>query len=286
MRLVCPNCEAQYEVGEGVIPDEGRDVQCSNCGNTWFQHPEGFDPRPAEDPAPAPYGGNDAGRDRARRATAENFEDNLRQALGDDPEDEPLPDPDPSGPAPRTVTPRRELSADVAGILREEAEHERTIRKREAETRIETQPDLGLEETTEPNHNARAEAESNRVTNLRKSAGAVAATSRRNLLPDIEEINSTLRSTTERKREASGPVSDDVMGYQSRSRGFRMGFMLMVMLALVAIIAYLFSATIIEIAPGTEPYLKAFIRNADIARVWLENTVERLTLFIESQTGS
>ncbi len=41
MRLKCPNCGAQYEVPDAVIPDEGRDVQCSNCGNTWFQaHPD------------------------------------------------------------------------------------------------------------------------------------------------------------------------------------------------------------------------------------------------------
>lgn len=38
MRLICPNCGAQYEVPESVIPENGRDVQCSSCGNTWFQH--------------------------------------------------------------------------------------------------------------------------------------------------------------------------------------------------------------------------------------------------------
>lgn len=37
MRLVCPNCEAKYEVPEDAIPDTGRDVQCTNCGHTWFQ---------------------------------------------------------------------------------------------------------------------------------------------------------------------------------------------------------------------------------------------------------
>jgi predicted Zn finger-like uncharacterized protein len=39
MRLVCPNCAAQYEVDDSAIPDNGRDVQCANCGNTWFQGP-------------------------------------------------------------------------------------------------------------------------------------------------------------------------------------------------------------------------------------------------------
>ncbi len=37
LRLVCPNCTAQYEVDESVIPEAGRDVQCSNCGHTWWQ---------------------------------------------------------------------------------------------------------------------------------------------------------------------------------------------------------------------------------------------------------
>ncbi|HHB81612.1 MAG TPA: thioredoxin, partial [Aliiroseovarius sp.] len=41
MRLVCPNCGAQYEVDSRVIPENGRDVQCSNCGHTWFQKPAG-----------------------------------------------------------------------------------------------------------------------------------------------------------------------------------------------------------------------------------------------------
>ncbi len=39
MRLVCPNCGAQYEVPDDVIPTTGRDVQCSNCGHTWFENP-------------------------------------------------------------------------------------------------------------------------------------------------------------------------------------------------------------------------------------------------------
>jgi len=38
MRLTCPNCGAQYEVPEAAIPEAGRDVQCSACGETWVQH--------------------------------------------------------------------------------------------------------------------------------------------------------------------------------------------------------------------------------------------------------
>ena len=37
MRLVCPNCEARYEVPDDAIPDAGRDVQCASCGHAWYQ---------------------------------------------------------------------------------------------------------------------------------------------------------------------------------------------------------------------------------------------------------
>lgn len=39
MRLICPSCEAQYEIPDEMIPEEGRDVQCADCEHTWFQPP-------------------------------------------------------------------------------------------------------------------------------------------------------------------------------------------------------------------------------------------------------
>ena len=65
MRLICPNCSAQYEIDASMIPDAGRDVQCSNCGHTWFElppAPPGFADAPEpeaaveETPAPEPTG--------------------------------------------------------------------------------------------------------------------------------------------------------------------------------------------------------------------------------------
>jgi len=55
MRLTCPDCAAQYEVADGAIPEAGRDVQCSNCGHTWFQQAAGgADPAVGATPAPDP----------------------------------------------------------------------------------------------------------------------------------------------------------------------------------------------------------------------------------------
>ncbi|AGT07631.1 zinc-ribbon domain-containing protein [Paracoccus aminophilus] len=45
MRLICPNCDAQYEIDSTLVPPKGRDVECSSCGQVWFQ--------PGERSAPA-----------------------------------------------------------------------------------------------------------------------------------------------------------------------------------------------------------------------------------------
>ena len=63
MRLTCPNCGAEYEVPDGMVPAAGRHVQCTACHTRWFvrgvprHRPDrGPDPAPPRDlvrPAPA-----------------------------------------------------------------------------------------------------------------------------------------------------------------------------------------------------------------------------------------
>ena len=36
MRLTCPNCGADYDIPEGMVPAAGRHVQCSTCHTRWF----------------------------------------------------------------------------------------------------------------------------------------------------------------------------------------------------------------------------------------------------------
>ncbi|WP_444463295.1 zinc-ribbon domain-containing protein [Rhodobacter capsulatus] len=95
MRLICPRCGAQYEVDDVVIPAAGRDVQCSGCGQTWFQ------------PSRAML---DAAQEQARD-DADRL-DGWDVAEGTAPtEPEPAPDPDPEGLA---GAPARRLARDRA----------------------------------------------------------------------------------------------------------------------------------------------------------------------------
>lgn len=120
MRLICPNCAAQYEVDAALIPDGGRDVQCSSCGHTWFQ--------------PEPAGRSGAALSLSPETA---WRDEFDEAEDDG---EPLPPPPPT---------RRRIDAAAMAILREEAAREAAERQREAAA-LETQGDLGLSEAGAP----------------------------------------------------------------------------------------------------------------------------------------
>ena len=104
MRLTCPNCEAQYEVSDSVIPLHGRDVQCSNCGQTWFQTHPTAEPNPVEeDDEPQP--GDDALPDVAAGSWVDPA-----------PEDAPNPAPDQPEPAlTQAVPPAVPDPSDIPG---------------------------------------------------------------------------------------------------------------------------------------------------------------------------
>ena len=256
MRLICPNCGAQYEVEDSVIPDDGRDVQCSNCGHTWFQRPAHMDQALAEE------------LDQHFEADAEEF--------GDAPEQEEKTN---YSPAPKPARERRGLDPQVADVLREEAAHEAAARRGQ-DTSLETQPELGLDDSGDraASRTAAARARMARLrsahdTNPEAAAAALAAAaSRRDLLPDIEEINSTLRATQDR---SEGVVDSSYTAPTPKPQkgrgGLRKGFILVVLLAVIATAVYVMAPKIIALVPQAEPFLITYVAFANELRA---NAVE------------
>lgn len=329
MRISCPNCGAQYEVDDALIPETGRDVQCSNCGKGWFQNkpvheavegaapstseiepdhdfgeperePE-YEPPVAEDrvdensPAEAAVEESDAEVE-AHGAQApgdtEPYEE-VASSISDDSEDFPLEEetgethePEPEGleeiepvevspeitepdepsvdedkPAPDRAP--RNTDENVLAVLREEAEREISARRAEQSTGLETQPDLGLEETSERRGTGPGET---------AQAAAISASTRRDLLPDIDEINSSLRSDADREAETDAAHEGYVV--QESRRGFRLGFGLMVLLAAALVGLYVASGWIAGNVPGLEPYIIAYVDWANGVRDWFDGVLE------------
>lgn len=268
MRLTCPNCDAKYEVPDEVVPVAGRDVQCSNCGQTWFQH--------HPDHAPQEDMGLDLG------------------APADDEEVAPPP------PRPGKEPERRQLDPAVADILRQEAEAEFEARRARQSGGLETQPDLGLTESDpepepqpapEENADQRALEAKKRMARMRgeaepaAAAGGAALGSRRELLPDIEEINSTLRSESGRGSRDADVHSDAERSGSKRRSGFRRGFMLvMLILALMALV-YVYAPQIAANLPQADPYLSAYVTWVDQMRIWLDGQVQAGLTWLDSMAS-
>lgn len=270
MRLTCPNCDAQYEVPDEVIPHEGRDVQCSNCGDTWFQaHPDNPVTAPDvadEPPVPEP----EAEAEPEPQAVDDGYQDDPAKDNAQDEAPEESPD---DTPPPQ----QSETDPGISGILREEAEREAQLRASEAQAPLESQPDLGLDNAPGDEPGRRALQARERMARIRGQETVktkVDPGSRRGLLPDIEEINSTLRSSDDgaSANTAVGAVHiDDPV----RKRGFSRGFALILIVAVVMALVYVNAGKISDTVPQTETALNGYVSTIDQARLWLDTKLSQ-----------
>lgn len=286
MRLTCPNCGAQYEVPDEVIPADGRDVQCSNCGHTWYQDHPAHPARMFDTEEEIEEAGVTRSEEELRAAlTGEEPEEPEYEA---EPADEPEPEPElvaagedafyaeslpeeeeepealPSAPA------RHALDDAVSDILREEAEREARLRAAEAGG-VETQPELGLESYDHDDAEHRARQARERMTRLRyddQEEEEAQPASRRDLLPDIEEINSTLRANGG-GRLAAGDVAVETEEAAQRS-GMMRGFSLAVLIGAALLLIYGNAPRIARSVPQADPMLSAYVAMVDQARYWLD----------------
>ena len=316
MRLTCPNCKAQYEVDAAVIPLAGRDVQCSNCGQTWFQLPEAVDEAPPlrlteADEAPDTVVGN----------LDDDLLDEVDAGLGYFHDAEPMTDDEPQadvGPEPvagaapgleATTTPaeteladldddddeddtpaspleaftRRKLDDAVLNVLREEAERETTARQSEGAS-LETQTELGLETASDEPAPASAVREEGQdtLTVVNQAVAAMVAANgpaptqagratKSVLLPDIDDINSTLRASSERGSDAAASAAPEAV--QKRKSDFQRGFATSILVVAVLLLPYLAGNMIAASVPALAPAITAYSAAIDGLRSHLQDIV-------------
>lgn len=186
---------------------------------------------------------------------------------------------------------RNALDPAVADVLRQEAEYETQAREADAVEALEMQQELGLDDRRdeEDEQGADARARMLRIRGLTDSSDedtpsdidTAAHHSRRELLPDIEEINSTLRSTDD--RNATEAASGAVPTKARRRNGFRLGVALMVLVATLLLVTYSFNREITKSYPAAEPAVAALMQTMNGARVWLDSLVTDGMLWLNHQ---
>ncbi len=315
MRLVCPNCDAQYEVDDAAIPLAGRDVQCSNCGHAWFQRPPEIEAeeelddeiflsddevRLAEPAAPqakaeagpvpdadvtqplppssiAPGGSAEPIEAKAATYDPEEFE-----------EDEPPPPVAEDGPARKPA-----LDDALMAVLREEAEREAAVRRAEAPKAIETQTEMGLRPAAPVPPSVLAARE--RFAELSIDREEVVEdddpeivtrpASRRELLPDIEEINSTLRASSEPRGDDEETFLPPPEPLPDGRSGFRSGFLLMVLVATGLWLTYVMAPRIVAQIPASASAMGAYVEAVDKARVGVDAALQSASRSLRDLSG-
>ena len=313
MRLICPNCDAEYQVDDAAVPASGRDVQCSNCGHAWFQiHADAESAQEAEDAlfgeAPVADAASVAGPTPPEPAQVEPAQVEPTQAApmvdaagsdtagvdADPPVDDAVQQP---------VAARQSLAESVLSVLREEAARETAVRREEGPVdafgSVEMQPDLGLQDVAQSGPTSAAARHIARLKGTEPDVEASPdlsaepdiafeagprATARRDLLPDIEEINSTLRANADRAKDADDEI-EALPNLRPKRGGFRSGFVLMMILAVVFAMAYIMAPRIIAQISGSAPTLRVYVSAVDAGRLWLDGVMQSASGSLRSLTG-
>lgn len=261
MRLTCPNCGARYEVADTMIPPEGRDVQCSNCTTTWFQPGPRSDVQPdapKRPPAPPPD---------VAEMPSEDESDAVDAA-----------DAAPESPRPEAMPARPEIDPAVRDILREEAAREARLRQADAGP-VESQPEMPLDVDVAEKPAARMRPDLDAArdafeTDKTELARPIAA---RDLFPDIDQINSTLRDSGDRSAgDADASDIDTLDTFPRRRRGVRIGFFLVVALAAGAMAYYANADRIIAEMPALAGLTEGYVAWVDGLRFRLDDLAQGL----------
>ncbi|MBA3911101.1 MAG: hypothetical protein C0524_14810 [Rhodobacter sp.] len=332
MRLVCPNCDAKYEVPDDAIPDTGRDVQCANCSHSWFQmRPRSASAAPVATGAAAPVAEAEAevaakAEPEVKAEVAETPEveavpkapeivvEASKAATVDEPdtkeatseevpaqpaaepapevvevadlEPEPVPEPDlapepeaaegeDDEPATATAPAAYLVDGGVLAILREEAEREALARRSEASP-LEIQTTLGMEAA------ASAKKRPVAVPLGTETDAEAKPTARRDLLPDVEEINSTLRPSENASEEDTAGGEAGGAASEARS-GFRSGFLLVVALSILGAAVYIGAASLSATFPTLAEPLTAYVNAIDGLRLQLDALMRSATVAINGE---
>lgn len=277
MELICPSCEARYQLPEGAIGEKGRQVSCMNCGHGWHAFPPlvlgaTVSAAPKDENAGIPFG------PAAGAAVVADAVSGLRTSVATN-----LPGVDDevvtSGGVPeKRSNSRSEQLAEIREMLAEVQSEEQ-----EQAARVEDIPD--------PTPTSLQRVPTAPVTEAARPDPAEAPAARPvGALSEADDID-TLRARLQQhgdKGEKPKPVDINKLRRKhdrkervrkreknSSSGAFMTGFLLVAIIAAVMIAVYVLHPAIIERMPGTEAALTEYVATIDGLRVSVAETFEQ-----------
>ena len=174
--------------------------------------------------------------------------------------------------------PQRQLDESVLAVLKEEAEREVEARRAEA-PRMEMQTDMALEAPAKDASGLGAVAQ--RLARMKgaETARMVKPQTRADVFPEIEEINSTLRASSEKRSGAAGATAATTSP-QTQASGFGSGFVLMLVLAVLLVTVYVMAPKIAQQIPAASAALTGFVQAVDLARLQLDQLLQSAIAFL------
>ena len=316
MRLICPNCSAQYDVADDAIPPGGRDVQCSNCQLSWFQTekpavpgrealqldtpraPETAEDPPAPDEAPVEETSTEAPTPEPETAASEPDRAEPEPEAAEAPEAEPAPQPTPQ-------PQRKPLDDAVANILREEAAvsgaaaagaataaaasaspaekpaSSSAISKPPATEAARSAKPVTADETRQRIAMMTAEEGGTKSGAGQAKASAAptpSASADEAHLRTVPSINE-INATLRARAQANDTsgLTEEEKQQAVQRKGFRRGFFWVLILLAILILPYVFADQIIENLPQTTGIMASYVTMVDQLRVALSDMVSGLT---------
>jgi hypothetical protein len=179
----------------------------------------------------------------------------------------------------------------VLEVLREEAAREAAVRRAEAPPPIEVQTDLGLAPPPPLLSPSVFLAARERFADPSVSPDELTfeedtqarPASRRELFPDIEEINSTLRASSEPRGDESEAETETYVG--ADRRGFRTGFLMIILIAVLLSLVYAMAPQIVAAVPASESAMQAYVDGVDWARLGVDAALQSAIRSLRSLSG-
>jgi hypothetical protein len=168
------------------------------------------------------------------------------------------------------------VDESVLAILREEAEREAQARKVDTAKPLEVQTDLGIMAAAPVKKPVE-------VISVDEATPAVAAegddklAGRKTRLPDVEEINSTLRPD----EQLVGDGQNDMAATAGEGRSsFRSGFLLVMVAAILGAALYISADALAQAVPSLAGVLKSYVGWVDGLRLQLDGLMQSATVAI------